>query len=239
MNNLIIGLCGKAGSGKTTIAKELAAKYGGWRMSFASPIKAILKDYFFWDGETKDAKWRKAMQYLGTEFGRTIVDDEIWLKHMERQISLVADTTIIIDDVRFDNEAKWIKDNGGIVVNVMREESYNLEENKNHASEQGVHIDYIDLAVYNDYNVASAVDNIFSRVTEKIEWAICPEEKATKFVSDGYEYYYHLGGKPNDPEFVKRWDETLDPYSIEWVSMKDCDVMYCQTLYRRKLKGIE
>lgn len=46
---MIIGVTGKAGSGKDTVANHLAAKYGYMRKQFAFDLKRMVCDTFRWD----------------------------------------------------------------------------------------------------------------------------------------------------------------------------------------------
>mgnify|MGYP001103944044 FL=1 len=58
---LIVGLVGETGSGKDTVAKYLAEKYGAQLMRFADPLKDTLKIYF-------DEISKKDQQWLALEF---------------------------------------------------------------------------------------------------------------------------------------------------------------------------
>lgn len=61
---------------------------------------------------------RKALQYIGTDMGRAIKKD-IWVKAANEFEMWVPDPDsicIVIDDIRFLNEAKWVKTKGGIII---------------------------------------------------------------------------------------------------------------------------
>jgi len=142
----LIGFSGKNGSGKTTVATELSKIFTenmrimSEKISFASAVKDCARRFFFWNGE-KDIEGRHLLQWLGTDVGR-VYDENIWVKHLVltiEKISLyyydVSKLIIIVDDVRFDNEAKWIRNCGGHVFQIKRHCETQLE---NHASEQGI-----------------------------------------------------------------------------------------------------
>jgi len=122
----LIGVTGLIGSGKDTVANLIIA----WRprqlrrYSFARPLKEGVKAMFGWDDEiiedrakkeAVDEFWgftpRKAMQLLGTEYGRNLLRDDLWIKAAERfhLRSLEQSQGTIITDVRFENEAAWVR----------------------------------------------------------------------------------------------------------------------------------
>ena len=47
---VLVGLTGKALSGKNTVADFLTAEYEAQQYSFAAPLKKLATDLFFWDG---------------------------------------------------------------------------------------------------------------------------------------------------------------------------------------------
>ena len=55
---------------------------------------------------------RQAMQTLGTEWGRNLIYDGIWLHAWERAFNKCS-TPVVVDDLRFINEAEMIKRLGG------------------------------------------------------------------------------------------------------------------------------
>ena len=127
---LVVGLLGKAGSGKTTAAKHMEAVYGAQRVSFAKPLKEMAK--IIWEftdeqvygstesKETWDDRWnmtpRTAMQRLGTS-ARQWLHPEVWIHAAFNGINThyaknPEDRLYVIDDVRFINEVKAINDYG-------------------------------------------------------------------------------------------------------------------------------
>lgn len=127
---IIVGLLGKAGSGKTTAAQHMAEAYGAKRISFAAPLKEMAK--IIWEftdeqvygstesKETWDGRWnvtpRLAMQRLGTS-ARQWIHPEVWIHAAFNTINNHYAThpeerLYVVDDVRFINEVKAIKDYG-------------------------------------------------------------------------------------------------------------------------------
>ena len=138
----LVGISGRMGSGKTTLA-EVLEEQGYTRKAFAEPLYWIAKRYMFWDG-VKDEKGRKLLQTLGTECGRAY-NSNVWVKHMEIYIKsrlnmeqvakYKSPVKIVIDDLRFPNEADFIRDLGGQVIH-LDGKGYDMGELNKHESEQ-------------------------------------------------------------------------------------------------------
>lgn len=150
----LIGLCGKKGVGKSTYASFLAGKTGHV-FSFATPLKSMLtavfpNEYVLKKKDEKipyfDVTARYLLQTLGTEWGRNMVDQNIWIKLLRvRLIEHLTDsavTPLVVDDLRFDNEAEMIRELGGEVWHLDRR-SFKPDNNDNHVSEQGVSVNLV------------------------------------------------------------------------------------------------
>jgi hypothetical protein len=109
-----IGLIGLAGSGKDTAAKALI-KLGYYRMAFADELKQLAFE-FGWNGE-KDEDGRRLLQELGM-IGRRY-SPNIWIKHVAYRIAPKG-PPIVFTDVRFQNEADFVRSKGGIIVRIVR-----------------------------------------------------------------------------------------------------------------------
>lgn len=135
MKPILIGLTGKARSGKDTAADVLEHLYDFRRYAFAGPLKKGLRAMLglsidHTDGYLKehpiarfnDKSAREMLQTLGTEWGRTHVDENLWvnlgLYEWEKQSA--EDRSLVITDVRFDNEAEAIRAAGGIICHITR-----------------------------------------------------------------------------------------------------------------------
>jgi hypothetical protein len=88
---------------------------------------------------------RKIMQYFGTEFGRKM-DGDLWIKLAHREFE--AWGSLIVTDVRFDNEAQWIRDNNGVVVKVVNDRISSNSDS--HVSERGVNREFISYTIENN-----------------------------------------------------------------------------------------
>jgi hypothetical protein len=133
VDRFVIGFAGKIGAGKTTAAQHLVEKHGFERIRFAGPLKNMMKALGLTaeeiDGALKEQPCdllggktpRRAMQTIGTEWGRDIIDDGLWIRAWRRAVEQTTPGAwIVVDDVRFPNEAKAIKEMGGVIVQVRR-----------------------------------------------------------------------------------------------------------------------
>lgn len=135
---MIIGLSGVARSGKDTIADYLVENYGFRKVSFADPIREALYRLdpdieldgydmklasavrlLGWE-KLKDASpsIRGLMQRMGTEVGRNMFGENIWVNTALN--SITPGEKIVITDVRFPNEADAIQATGGKLWRVER-----------------------------------------------------------------------------------------------------------------------
>ncbi|MFZ9014106.1 MAG: adenylate kinase [Alphaproteobacteria bacterium] len=159
----LIGLYSHApGSGKSTVANMT---WDFKKISFASPtrefcaklVSALGHDglSLFQDTDKKEKRIaeigvspRQMMQTLGTEWGRSCIHPELWVMvaagAVEQQRKLGRD--VVIDDVRFPNEAEMIRRLGGELWLVDRP---NVVYDGDHASE-GALADVVPDAVINN-----------------------------------------------------------------------------------------
>lgn len=111
-----IGLIGLAGSGKDTAAKALI-KLGYRRLAFADELKS-LAFYFGWDGE-KDEAGRTLLQELGMAARR--YNARFWIQYLNKRIFREhLQGPFVFTDVRFQNEADYVRIRDGIIVRIVR-----------------------------------------------------------------------------------------------------------------------
>lgn len=154
---MLIGITGHKFSGKSTVAKMLSEMLDYKVVSFADKLKDItcvlsgctredLENYEFKEkqlvpihmrpycGSTKNPTYRAFLQHFGSEVMRGI-NDNIWID----STLLNCGDNAIISDCRFPNEAKAIKECGGIIIKVVRD---SVVSDDTHQSE--THIDEIE-----------------------------------------------------------------------------------------------
>lgn len=174
----LIGITGKAGAGKDTIADLCVKEFGAVKYNFALPIKQMINIMLGTTmGNWEDREWkeggldwlsnvspRRMAQTLGTEWGRNLVDPDLWVKIAMLRFQHHADsghrTPFIIPDVRFDNEAEAIHRIGGKVIRVVRP---NVVSVAAHVSEAGVSDNLVDGTIVNDGTLDEFARNVLGR----------------------------------------------------------------------------
>lgn len=190
-------------SGKSTVYGIIAAQKGYARYPFAGPLKELIVQFLIKLGltleqaetlvyEEKEEQVpglpegrtpRYLMQKFGTDFARNQVDQEIWIKMWKASVeSAPSDVTgIVVDDVRFPNELKAIREMGGKVWKVVRPQppqplisqiktflfrffkwGYSVN---GHASEGALENEVFDAVIINDGTIA----DLCSKVSEALE----------------------------------------------------------------------
>ena len=160
MMNNVIGIAGPARAGKDTFAEMLVENgIDAVIVSLANPIKDMVEaglglSYQQLYGHSKEiidtrynATPRKILQTLGTEWGRELIDQDIWLNALKNK----AEGNIIIPDIRFQNEADFVRKHG-ILIHISRD-SVNI--NSDHASEVGVDKLAIDFFISNNQELSN------------------------------------------------------------------------------------
>lgn len=142
---MIIGISGFINSGKSTVASRLTDIYGFRKDSFATSLKDACSMIFDWprdliEGDTKESReWREqpdewwsqklnipdlsprlALQLIGTDALREHFNHDIWFLTLENRVRKNPGQHVVISDVRFPNEIKFIQAHGGLMVKVNR-----------------------------------------------------------------------------------------------------------------------
>jgi dephospho-CoA kinase len=141
MKSCDIGLIGLAGSGKDTAAMALIAH--GWRrMAFADHLKELARS-FGWDGH-KDERGRKLLQDLG--MAARAYNPNFWINKAYYGLTAVHSNFSKIPrvwtDVRFQNEADFVRSRGGLIVRIQREGHESRDSHESETNQYGIHADY-------------------------------------------------------------------------------------------------
>ena len=168
----LIGIHGPLNSGKDTVAliiqKRLHMHNQYFKTyAFAKPIKDACKAMFGFTQEqledrvlkeTLDPFWgftpRRAMQLLGTEYGRELMRPDVWIKRAKLEHNFNTSTNTysgtIITDVRFQNEVDWVMDQPHAILIYIESPNIVRDERYSHESEAGISRDDRFHYVHND-----------------------------------------------------------------------------------------
>ena len=157
MNKIIVGFIGASGSGKDTASDYLVNNYGFKKMSFADPLKKMVKECFLLsdnqcygsEKEEVDERWgcspREMFQVIGTEFGQYMLPELLpslkdkiapkcfWVSLLLEHIKKVDTRCIVIADVRFKHEIDALLNEGAYLFRIERNVD---KQTRDHISEQ-------------------------------------------------------------------------------------------------------
>ena len=170
----LIGLYSPApGCGKTSAADLLNDHE---RVPFAAPIKRAVWDmlndlgvleifrYVYADKEAiipeLNVSARHMMQTLGTEWGRACIHPDFWVMIARAEAERIMNDgrSVVIDDVRFPNEAAMIRDLGGELWRIDRP---GVSYNGDHSSEGGLKDITPDRVIINDGTITQLKEKIY------------------------------------------------------------------------------
>jgi hypothetical protein len=160
-----IGFLGKKGHGKTTAGRMLES-LGDTRLHPATTLRDMLHVFLrdfgldeitrveMLDGRLKrdiipglNCSPTHLQQTLGTEWGRVLVEDNIWLKILDKKIEYIksANTNFVFfnDSIRFHNEAEWMRSHYGKLIRIV--DPRKKDDQDEHPSEQegsSIEVDY-------------------------------------------------------------------------------------------------
>lgn len=165
----LIGLCGRAGAGKSAAGEYLDATYGFEPVAFSDALKDVLAELLL----TRGADYahlhepalkqqpipgfggltaRHLMQSLG-DWGRTL-SPGFWIAQLAHRTGLhkgraPVHDRIVVTDVRYPNEAEWITSRGGVVLRLLREgcslsdPAHAAHSSEAHAPHLDAHVDLL------------------------------------------------------------------------------------------------
>lgn len=177
---MLIGLAGPKRSGKTLAAEYLVERYGYHHDSFAAPLRrfacdvlgltlagleAIKESPVEWLDDSGDGRPqvtpRRFLQLVGTEFGRNLIHPHLWVRACLRRVD--GHENVVISDCRFGNEARAIRERGGIVV---RLNGRGVLADK-HVSEVPLHASLVDFEVDNSGDIRWLHDQLSTLIESR------------------------------------------------------------------------
>lgn len=178
----LIGLSGYAGSGKDTACNALMAN-GYASLAFADPMRRMLRELLLCSvGDDSYMDFRKLKEHeipglgvsyrhlaqtLGTEWGRALGQD-FWIRIAEATISqrlrMAGDKPMnfVVSDVRFANEAAWIREQGGVIWRIERASTVPVRA---HVSEQELYLFHADDVLQND----GSINDLYHLICRKLD----------------------------------------------------------------------
>jgi ABC-type glutathione transport system ATPase component len=174
----ILGLIGKMGSGKTTLANILIEKYNFTEYTFAKPIKDIGEIFGFSQEQLYGTQSQKLeihpywgisgrifMQKIGQmfreHFKEVIPEMKIQTPFLEIfKSNFKQDCNYVISDVRFKDEAEFIKSLGGVLIKIERNNLSQSSECNSHISETEMESIVFDYKIQNN----SSLENLEEKI---------------------------------------------------------------------------
>ena len=117
---MILGLCGYARVGKDTLCEQLQ---NFQRVAFADILKLQVKQMLkvcgieadLW-GEDKE-QWLDMLVFWGRKMRSR--ERDYWIKQLyTRHAEAIQNDRVCITDVRYLNEANWVREHGGLVIGI-------------------------------------------------------------------------------------------------------------------------
>lgn len=197
---MLIGLHGKARTGKDTVTNHLIEKYKLRRFGPSVPVKDTTAAMFniprWWlDDDTMKESYvefwgmtvRQMAQKVGKESSRDVFGDDIWLRHVERQLLQIEknweidDPTmniggpaiyngIILADIRYANEAEWVRDHNGFVIFLIRDNAPPIAGFEGHEGEKGLSLDLADSVIYNNGTIEELLHKVNGSMAGFFSW---------------------------------------------------------------------
>jgi hypothetical protein len=194
----IVGLLARSGHGKTTVARYLAEAYRAEVRSLADPMKRAVQKVFdfsteqLWGSQaTKEAidprygfspRW--LLQRLGTEGLRDEFGEDVHVQALLQRLRLEADRRpaqgsaprlVVVDDLRFPSDARFITAGGGdfrgAVLKIVSTDAP-LPPGPAHASEQAIDdVQPADVA----FTVTSSRAQGLAHLLANVDAALCDE----------------------------------------------------------------
>lgn len=166
----LVAFTGKPQSGKSTAVEYFIRTENRKKklVKFAQPLYDI-QEFIYAQVEPvfrrpdDFEKDRKLLQWLGTEWGRETISQNVWVDLWKAKVTDAMNDGYLVfcDDCRFDNEAQVIKELGGTIIRILRDDQ-GEESAKKHSSEKGISDIYVDVVIENN----GTFEEYYAKLTE-------------------------------------------------------------------------
>jgi len=162
---MLIGISGKKRTGKDTVGAmvvEWLNEHGfdAAQVAFADQLKDEVAEATGVNRRMQEMdkeRWRPILQWWGVEFRRHYFGQDYWVSKMTQKLLAMDEDLAVVTDVRFRDEADFIRASGGFVVRVERETG--LQDS--HSSET-------DLDGYSEFQATLSNDGTLDDLEEKV-----------------------------------------------------------------------
>lgn len=182
-----MGISGKRGSGKDTLGKVLIEKYGFQRISFAKRLKEITKDLFDMTDEQVDGMKKEVIDSRYNASPRDLLigigndmrkyDKDVWIRLAFKGL---PDGNYVITDLRYQNEARYLKSIGAVLVRLNRAKTLNVYGTKELDTLSETDLDFypFDMTVPENCNVTlKDLDVVAEHINCLTGGQVCPISK--------------------------------------------------------------
>jgi GTPase SAR1 family protein len=193
-----IAICGKANTGKNTLANLLCEEiyqkdkpeiFFSKFMAFADPIKEIVMTMFprvskeclygpsqlraeAIPGAFKDGKpltYRQALIDIGTEVGRKY-SDRIWLENFDHRFEMLSsnNNVVIVTDVRFRNEFDHLKEKGFFQIRLYRDTGAPEIQHISETGQSSIKDEEFDYVLHNNKSLDDLKEEVKSQIIPRM-----------------------------------------------------------------------
>lgn len=130
LNKKIIAIAGNARSGKDTLGKyiseilnehKISTSLNSFAKALKSEVDELLKQTIGISAFTENSNEKKIIRdflvFWGSDFRRKL-NENVWIDELRKTYD--NKSVLIITDLRFENELKWVRDNNGILLYISR-----------------------------------------------------------------------------------------------------------------------
>lgn len=129
----VIGITGYAQNGKDSLG-SMFEDIGFTKLAFADALRECVRtldpvvedrnilwrysslvDAVGYEEAKRNPEVRRLLQVMGTEVARNILGEQTWVNALDKRWTDLGMPNLVITDVRFPNEAEWVKARGTLV----------------------------------------------------------------------------------------------------------------------------